>query len=583
MFRLSSRLGAKAPTIGVIVDRLGDPYQANICHGIEQGAAQAGANLLLFVGGTLQAGSSEEPPRQQIYQLAGRHNLDGLIVLSSTLSHQVGREGVQRFCDQFAGLPLCSLGLPLPKVPSVTIDNEAGMSRMVRHLIEQHRARRVAFISGPAGNDESAIRVGAYRAVLAEHGLVAEDQLVVEGNFMVESGALAVGALVDRLGQRLERLDAIVAANDNMAIGAMDELANRGIAVPARIAVVGFDDIEEARLTEPSLTTARQPLARIGTEAVRRLLQTVDANELELHIATETILRKSCGCSALDLRARARLTGARRFEVALMGQRDQIAAELGRSARGRFSSAGAGWEHALINALFDDLLANGVAHFLPAVERLMVRLAAGRTDLNAADDVLSVLREMLVPLLQSDAERYRLAEDLFHAARLSTSAFLQRGLGRANLTLTRWTQRILATCNALAASASLTELQGRAHQHLPQLGLRNYFVCMYDRAGDSSAARLVLAPDNGTTQGTVASGVFRGRELLPREVSTADADGRVFAVLPLLGTHAVIGHVLFEYTAQLAFTCGALADALGIALRRMPEAAAGDTNTDSLP
>ena len=59
MFRLSSRLGAKAPTIGVIVDRLGDPYQANICHGIEQGAAQAGANLLLFVGGTLQAGSSE--------------------------------------------------------------------------------------------------------------------------------------------------------------------------------------------------------------------------------------------------------------------------------------------------------------------------------------------------------------------------------------------------------------------------------------------------------------------------------------------------------------------------------------------
>src|SRR6187401_1871111 len=114
MFRSKSRLGGKATTLGVVVDWLGDPYQATVCDGIEQGAAHAGANLLLFVGGGLTAGGSTGAPRHQVYELAGRHNLDGLIVLSSTLSHEVGLEGVRAFCAQFSGLPLCSVGMPLP-------------------------------------------------------------------------------------------------------------------------------------------------------------------------------------------------------------------------------------------------------------------------------------------------------------------------------------------------------------------------------------------------------------------------------------------------------------------------------------
>lgn len=569
MFRSKNRLGGTATLLGVIVDWLGEPYQAAVCGGIEQGAAHAGANLLIFVGGQLPASPPAGAPRHQVYELAGRHNLDGLIVLSGTICHQVGLAGVRSFCEQFAGLPLCSIGLPLPDAPSVTVDNESGMAAVVRHLVEQHSARRIAFISGPTANAESALRVAAYRSVLQQHGLATEEQLLLPGTFMRDSGALAVRTLAKRFGPRLEQIDAIVAANDNMAIGAMDELGKMAIAVPDRIAVVGFDDIEEARLIEPSLTTSRQSLDRIGLEAVRRVLQSRNAaDELELRISTELVVRQSCKCSVLGLSKRSGVASKQRFQLALMGQRERILAQLGRAARGRFSAAGVGWEQGLLGPLIDDVIAGSAQLFLPALERLTQRLGAARVDLNAIDEVLSALRDELVPLLHGEPDKHRLAEDLFHAVRLSTSAALQRGLGRAHLELTRWGRRMSVVCNAISAAADYAELRARTREFLPTLGLRSYFICVYDTPGDASQARLVAS--SGPAELGLEGKAFRGRELLPPEFATAEGTGSVFAVLPLPGRRALLGHVLFEYTAQHAFTCGAISEAIGIALRNFP-------------
>jgi hypothetical protein len=460
----------------------------------------------------------------------------------------------------------------LPDAPSVTIDNELGMAKVVRHLIEQHGARRIAFISGPAANTESEIRVGAYRATLAQHGLAAEEHLLLEGTFMIESGAMSVRTLIKRFGPRLEQLDAIVAANDNMAIGAMGELENMGIPVPDRIAVVGFDDIEEARLAEPSLTTSRQPLDRIGTEAVRRLLHGRGAtDELELRISTDLIVRRSCGCSALGFSSRSGVVASKqRFQIALMGQRDRIVAQLARAASGRFSAAGVGWEQSLLGTLLDDLIAGNSQHFLAAAGRITQRLAAARVDLNAVDEVLSALREEIVPLLQIEADKHRLAEDLFHAVRLSTNAALQRGIGRAHLTLMRWARQISVVCNAISAAKTYVELRTRTRELLPQLGLRSFFVCIYDTPGDSSQARLLVSSAPSGADLALTGRAFRGRELLPPEFATVEQVGRAFAVLPLLGQSLVLGHVLFEYTAEHAFTCGAVSEAIGIALRNFP-------------
>jgi hypothetical protein len=176
----------------------------------------------------------------------------------------------------------------------------------------------------------------------------------------------------------------------------------------------------------------------------------------------------------------------------------------------------------------------------------------------------------VVPLLQNEPDKHRLAEDLFHAVRLSTSAALQRGLGRTHLQLTRWARRISVMCNAISVSVDYAELRARTHEFLPYLGLRSYFVSVYDTPGDSSQARLLVSSDAGSAEPPRAGKVFRGRELVPPELGAVEGAGRSFSVLPLLDRRAMIGHVLFEYTAQNAFTCGAIADALSIAVRNFP-------------
>jgi hypothetical protein len=264
-----------------------------------------------------------------------------------------------------------------------------------------------------------------------------------------------------------------------------------------------------------------------------------------------------------------------------MGQRDRIVAQLGRAASGRFSAAGAGWEQSLLGALVDDLMAGRPQLFPPAAERLIQRLGAARIDLNAVDEVMSALREEIVPLALNEPDKHRLAEDLFHATRLSTSAALQRGLGRSHLTLMRWARRISMICNSIAASKDLADLRARTRELLPQLGLRHYFICMYDVPGDPSQAR-VVASSEAPGAAAVGGRPFRGRELLPAELATVEGPGVSFAVLPLLGVHAVIGHVLLEYTSQHAFTCGAVSEAFSIALRgytSRASSAAADAST----
>jgi LacI family transcriptional regulator, galactose operon repressor len=177
------------------------------------------------------------------------------------------------------------------------VDNRAGIRALVGHLVEWHGRTRLFEITGPPEAPDARERHHALEeAVTAHPGATLAGSF--QGWFAAMSGQLAVREILT--GPRRERPDAIVCANDQMAIGAIRELQLAGVRVPTDIAVVGFDDMHAGALLIPPLTTVRQPMRLLGERACARLLQRIAQPDLPRQVErlpAELIIRESCGCS----------------------------------------------------------------------------------------------------------------------------------------------------------------------------------------------------------------------------------------------------------------------------------------------
>jgi DNA-binding LacI/PurR family transcriptional regulator len=292
----SSEKKVGRPRIALLAGYLDDEYEWAIWHGVRQAVEQRGGSVVCIAGAAIGDPSPERQARSQLLELAQLTAVDGILCLSGVLGHHIGVKGIEAWLLKRGLLATC-IG-PAEHVPNVAIDDAAGMLQLMGHLLEHHGHRRIAFISGAPMNDEARRRLGAYESALVDHGLTADPRLILSGDFTTGSGARAVAELFDRRQLGADDLDAIVAANDSMAFGAIDELVRRRIAVPDQVAVVGFDDIHPARAHRPSLTTVRQPLEELGRQGAQRLLELLDGQAAEgsLTLDTELVLRRSCGC-----------------------------------------------------------------------------------------------------------------------------------------------------------------------------------------------------------------------------------------------------------------------------------------------
>jgi LacI family transcriptional regulator len=177
--------------------------------------------------------------------------------------------------------------LPLnDRIPAVSAAHSAGADMAVKHLLSLGH-RRIAAITGPRGWIATEDRLRGYHAALAEAGLLAEPELVVEGDFQIEPGIVAARRLLDLPNPPT----AIFAFNDNIAIGTIQAARERGVRVPEDLSVVGFDDLEAAEIVTPALTTVRQPLAEMGRMAVSLLERLIEGQRIEaLHVELRTQL-----------------------------------------------------------------------------------------------------------------------------------------------------------------------------------------------------------------------------------------------------------------------------------------------------
>jgi LacI family transcriptional regulator len=272
-------------TIALIFPKLSGPFFSALIRGAEMEASASGYHLLIYGA----SGAAVEDDNRALGLLTTK--VDGLILASQEVQQRYLRD-LQR-----QGAPVVLLGEKSDGVTgdSIIPDNIGGAARVVTHLIE-HGYRRIALIKGPETQPHARDRACGYHQALRDHGLSCDPELGAIGDFDERSGYTAMLQLL----QQHPIPEAVFAANDQMAIGAMAAIHENGLRVPADIALAGFDDIEPARYLQPPLTTVHQEMVGQGQLAVQMLLARIqgsqDPPETRV-IPTELAIRRSCGCN----------------------------------------------------------------------------------------------------------------------------------------------------------------------------------------------------------------------------------------------------------------------------------------------
>ncbi len=273
----SGRSGVVGVVIHVNPDTLfQDPFFSGLFHGITEGLAEKDAGMMLWL-----ANLSKE---QTLERILGMRLFDGLLVTADTLDDPLV-DGLVA-----SELPTVLIGHRHQDRSASYIDihNERAAEQVVDHLLSIGRTR-IGHIAGRQGGTSAAERLTGYHRAMARAGLPT-DGLVYRGDYLRRSGTDGAVALLET------GVDAIFAASDSMALGALDELRRRGVRVPQEVAVAGFDDVAEAPTAGPPLTTMRQDERLLGKEAARtlfRLLSDRHTVPQRVILPTELLIRGS--------------------------------------------------------------------------------------------------------------------------------------------------------------------------------------------------------------------------------------------------------------------------------------------------
>lgn len=285
--------------IGLVLNVLDEEYQISIYRGIKAQALKKGVELVCF---QQENSNSSDDSLVCNYEKNGYFNLDGVILLTSVLidsNNLSKKEDVEKIWGK---IPIVSIGQKIEGIPSFLIQTDDSMKQLVEHLILKHNYRNFLFISGSQNHHDAIMREHIFRKTMEAYKPWFSDLSYKIKHGMFNEQA-AVQVMEDYYKENPNtKLDAIVCANDNMALGVYKffkiHQSNPNI---KECAVTGFDDIPQAKFEIPSLTTVKQPLQEIGTVAFNSLLEMIAGKSFsdEVFIESEFIVRDSCGCNFL--------------------------------------------------------------------------------------------------------------------------------------------------------------------------------------------------------------------------------------------------------------------------------------------
>lgn len=296
---LGSGTMKKRLNIGLFVSNLINDFDIAVYRGVERGAQEMDANLIVFPGRYLRGQYNDKERTKSEYQYntvfayADKQNIDVLLVLLGTIGTVITEEEKRDFLELYSDIPVIILADEMPGYKCLVFENRCGLKDGIVDLIVNKKRKNIGMVSGPMTNEDAIERLNVYKETLQDYGLEVSEDKIVYGNFSEYTEEI-----VEDLLTRNPKMDAVVFANDQMAIGGYNTIKKHDLVIGKDIAVMGFDDSPMATVLVPNLSTVRADAVELGRRGAIEAVEYVTKGECDcLPIKTEMVFRESTGPS----------------------------------------------------------------------------------------------------------------------------------------------------------------------------------------------------------------------------------------------------------------------------------------------
>lgn len=295
----------KRLNIGFFTCHLDNDYAYEVCKGVDYAAKELDVNLVVFPGMYMNA-SYNDPKNARfdyqynsIFYYASKHTLDAIIVSIGSIGTFLSENDMLAFLKNF-DIPILTIEIEVPGYPYLYTEGRTGMREAVEHLIKVHGKTKIGMVGGRKENADAKERLDTYCQVLEENGIPVDHNRIVYGNF-----SEFTEGIVNDLLDRNPDLEAIVFANDQMAIGGYNAIKARGLEIGKDILVTGYDDAPVSTVLNPLLTTVHNSIVDMGYQSVYEVINLIQNGKTNKSILNSSlIVRSSCGCKDMALDSR---------------------------------------------------------------------------------------------------------------------------------------------------------------------------------------------------------------------------------------------------------------------------------------
>ena len=532
-----------------------DRYLTSVLRGIQSAARVKQCHLLLAWGlGRVSDPNSEFPAWPVVatdsdFVPVGPWNTDGLIVFAP-LNHEARSRYLRELSGQ--GFPILYIASGETD-PMISVDNAGGIDKAIEHLVE-HGHRKIAFIAGdPDDKGDSQARLEAYHAALKERGLEQHSDLIAYGSHTFSGGYDAAKKLVES-GTSFA---AMVASDDNSAIGAMKAIRDLGLQIPGDVAIIGFDDQPDAVAQVPPLASIHVPLAMMGEQALALMVDhIVNGYDLEsVRIPTRLVPRQSCGCmpravitagvSGQTPQVLAPQINSEAHDLEAIKEKlvDDMMAILPSTSLFPFGERTRRLCSRLLEDFYTSLEQQSSAGFQAGLMAVLQELEILDENIDSWQSIISILRLNKTQLLLAWQEPgvQTFADDLLHQARAAISESAQRQDYRHQYDWEISAQAVSQLSARLSAILDMQQAVETLDTELSTIGIQHARAILFGAEKEDPVAWSLLLAPNPEVQGQC----FTTREFPPPALYPAD-EVLNLALVPLVFQQESLGYIAFD-------------------------------------